>query len=310
MLAYCDEMTISALPQSRHNNQPAVHSPGEVLIGIVTRNRHGILPKAIESAQRQTYSRIQVAVLDDGSEDDTPQLRSRYPEVRWIRWEYSRGYLEARNHLMREYNADFYVSLDDDAWFINEDEISIAMQHMEMNPRVAAVAFDILSPDREKPTSRSEPRPTHMFIGCGHMLRTSAILECGFYVPAPGYYGSEEMDLCIRLLDRNWEIHFLPGVHVWHDKTTIARDISAQHRSGVCNDLAFAARRCPFPLVLGIIPTKLINHLRFAAKNHLLRSCLGGLRLFVSRVLYVLNSREPVRASTFVEFIRRSHKTR
>jgi hypothetical protein len=210
---------------------------------------------------------------------------------------------------MRDDDADFYLSLDDDAWFINEDEISIAVQHMEMNPKVAAVAFDILSPDRKKATLRSEPRPTHMFIGCGHILRISAVRECGFYVPGPGFYGSEEMDLCIRLLDRNWEIHLLPGVHIWHDKTTVARDIPAQHRSGVCNDLAFAARRCPFPLVLGIMPIKLINHVRFSARNHLLKPCLAGLGLFFSRVLDVLNSREPVRASTFVEFIRRSHKT-
>jgi hypothetical protein len=93
---------------------------------------------------------------------------------------------------------------------------------MEMNPKVAAVAFDILSPDRKKATLRSEPRPTHMFIDCGHILRISAVRECGFYVPGPGFYGSEEMDLCLRLLDRNWEIHFLPGVHIWHDKTTVA----------------------------------------------------------------------------------------
>src|ERR1700687_2478315 len=141
MLAHCDEMTIGALPQSQDSNRPAVHSPSEVLIGIVTRNRHGILPKAIESALRQRYSRVQVAVLDDGSEDDTPQLRSRYPEVRWIRWEHSRGYLEARNHLMREYDADFYVSLDDDAWFINDDEISSAVEQLRITPRVRHVAF-------------------------------------------------------------------------------------------------------------------------------------------------------------------------
>jgi GT2 family glycosyltransferase len=211
---------------------------------------------------------------------------------------------------MRESNADFYLSLDDDAWFMSDDEISIAAQHMESNPKVAAAAFDILSPDRNKSSSRSEPRPTHLFIGCGHMLRTSAIRECGFYAPGPGQYGAEETDLCIRLLDRNWEIQFLPGVHVWHDKTTIARDIPAQHRSGVCNDLAFAARRCPFPLVLGVIPVKLINHVRFAAKNHLLKPCLAGLGLFLSQLLFVFKSRNPVRASTFVDFIRRSHRPR
>ena len=306
-MVYRDETTVRAL--TAPDNPKAIHDSGEVLVGIVTRNRHRVLPKAIESALRQMYPRVRVAVLDDGSEDDTPQLRSRYPTVRWIRWEQSRGYLEGRNYLMRESNADFYLSLDDDAWFISDDEISIAVQDLEANPKVAAAAFDILSPDRERRDPRSEPQPTHQFVGCGHMLRTSAVRECGFYVPFPGYYGSEEMDLSVRLLDRNWEIHFLRGVHVWHDKTTIARDISAQHLSGVCNDLAFAARRCPFPLVLGIIPVKLMNHVRFAAKNHLLKPCLAGLKLFISRALFVLNSREPVRASTFVEFIRRSHKT-
>jgi GT2 family glycosyltransferase len=291
--------------ENRENNA-AANGSGEVLVGIVTRNRYKVVPKAIESALRQRYSRLRVAVLDDGSEDETPHLRSNYPEVRWTRWERSRGYMEARNFLMHDGDADYYLSLDDDAWFMNGDEISIAMQHMETNPKIGAVAFDILSPDREKASPRMEPRPTRVFVGCGHILRISAVRECGFYVPGPGLYGSEESDLCIRLLDRNWEIHFLPGVNIWHDKTTVARDIAAQHRSGVCNDLAFAARRCPFPLVLGIMPIKVINHVRFAARNHLVRPCLAGFGLFLNCALDVLNSREPVRASTFREFIRRS----
>ncbi|MCU1302813.1 MAG: hypothetical protein JWQ87_3097 [Candidatus Sulfotelmatobacter sp.] len=303
-------MTISSFVQNRDDSNAATRTSGRVLVGIVTRNRCGVLPKAIESALRQQYPRLQVTILDDGSEDDTPQLRSKYPRARWIRWERSRGHMEARNYLMRDSDADFYLSLDDDAWFINEDEISLAVQHMETNPKVAAVAFHILSPDRGKVTPRSEPRPTHMFIGCGHILRISAVRDCGLYLPAPGYYGSEEIDLCVRLLDRNWEIHFLPGVHIWHDKTNIARDISAQHRSGVCNDLTFAARRCPFPLVLGIMPLKLINQLRFSARNRLLKSCFEGVGLFFTHAMNIWGSREPVRASTFVEFIRRSHQSR
>lgn len=309
MLVYCDEMSISAL-QKRRGNHADSYGCGHVLIGIVTRNRRQVLPKAIESALRQGYPHIQVAVLDDGSEDETSQLRSRYPTVRWNHWGYSRGYLEARNYLMQDSVADFYISLDDDAWFINGDEVSIAVQHMAMNPKVAAGAFDILSSDRAEATPRSDPRPTHVFTGCGHILRTSAVRECGLYVPSPGQYGSEEMDLCIRLLDRNWEIHFLPGVHIWHDKTTVARDSAAQHRSGVCNDLAFAARRCPFPLVLGIMPVKLINHIRFSARKHLLKSCLAGFGLFFYRSLDVWRSRKPVRARTFLDFIYRSHRIR
>src|ERR1700686_5279446 len=138
MLGSSDQMTISTSVQKRDDNHAGARGFREVLVGIVTRNRCRLLPKAIESSLSQGYQQLLVAVLDDGSDDDTPQLRSKYPAVRWIRWEQSSGYLEARNYLMRDSDADFYFSLADDAWFLNGDEIVIAAQYMEMNPKVAA----------------------------------------------------------------------------------------------------------------------------------------------------------------------------
>ena len=86
---------------------------------------------------------------------------------------------------MRSSQADYYVSLDDDAWFVNSDAISVAIRHLDTNPRVAAVAFDILSPDRQRPAVRSRPGGVHMFIGCGHVVRMTAVREAGFYQPSP-----------------------------------------------------------------------------------------------------------------------------
>jgi GT2 family glycosyltransferase len=278
------------------------------LVGIVTHNRASILPKAIQSAFSQSYPNVEVAVLDDGSNDGTSALQSDFPAVQWHRWESSRGCLDARNHLMQTTSAEYYLSLDDDAWFLERDEVGVAIAYMEGNPRVGGVAFDILSPDRPKPTARSAPRPTSMFIGCGHVVRISALKECGFYAPSPGLYGSEEKDLCLRLLDAHWDIHQLPGVHVWHDKTVIARDQAAQHRSGVCNDLVFALRRCPVPLMLAILPVKVLSHLRFAFRSHLLRPCVEGFGLFLSHALAVWQSRNPVRPGTFAEFLWRSRE--
>src|SRR5258708_14237305 len=153
---------------------------------------------------------------------------------------------------------------------------------------------------------RSAPRPPSMFIGCGHVVRISALREAGFYTPSPGYYGSEEKDLCLRFLDRDWYVYLLPGVHVWHDKTVVARDQAAQHRSGVCNDLAFALRRCPLPIMLIVLPAKVLSHLRFAVGRGLFRSCVAGFGLFFGHAWAVWNSRNPVRATTFEDFVRRS----
>src|SRR2546430_12081081 len=139
-----------------------------VLVGIVTHNRAGILRKAIHSALSQNYPNVVVAVLDDGSDDGTSALQSDFPGVRWYRCESQQGYLEARNQLMRTARADYYLSLDDDAWFVSDDEITVAIEYLEATPTVAAIAFDILSPDRPHRALRSEPHSTSMFIGCGH----------------------------------------------------------------------------------------------------------------------------------------------
>ncbi|MGD1094126.1 MAG: glycosyltransferase [Bryobacteraceae bacterium] len=281
---------------------------GSVLVGIVTRNRAAILPIAIRSALSQSYEDLCITVLNDGSSDGTSALRSQFPEVEWLNWESPRGLIAARNQLMQTTEAEYYLSLDDDAWFLTGDEISVAIQHLQRNRTLAAVALDILTPERGSSAARSAARPVAAFIGCGHVLRMSAVREAGFYVSSPGLYGSEEKDLCLRLLDRNWDIHLLPGVHVWHDKTSVARNQPAQHCSGVCNDLVVALRRCPFPLALGVLPIKILNHLRFSVTHGLTKPCIDGLGLFFSKAPALLSSRGPVRSATFTKYVRRTHQ--
>src|SRR5258705_12529194 len=182
----------------------------------------------------------------------------------------------------------------------------LGVELMERRSEVAALACDILSADRPAALDRLQPVRTHTFIGCGHLLRLSAVREVGYYTPNPGFYGAEEKDLCVQLLDRHYEILFLPGVHVWHDKSTQARDLEAQHRSGVCNDFVFALRRCPLPMALWLIPGKVVSHLRFAVTNDLLRPCLKGMAMFCAALPSVALTRKPVSSTAFHEYLRRS----
>jgi GT2 family glycosyltransferase len=206
--------------------------------------------------------------------------------------------------MMRSFEGEYYVSLDDDAWFLGTDELRIAIDYLESHATVGAVAFDILSPDRPQPQARSSPVPVSSFIGCGHVLRLAALRKIGYYEPNPGRYGGEEKDLCLRLLDAGWETHLLPGVHVWHEKTPLARDLPAQHRSGVCNDLCFALRRCPAPWLALVIPYKIVRHLAFSATHGLLLPGLAGIGQFFANVLAVWKSRAPVSLESFLRFAR------
>ena len=277
-----------------------------VLVGITTRNRAPILPKAIASALAQQYPALEIAVLDDGSTDDTPALRGKNPLVRWQRHEQSHGYMESRNELMRNTAAIYYVSLDDDAWFLHGDEIALAVSHLESHPNLAAVAFDILSPDRPTEVPRSAAVPVSLFIGCGHMVRLSAVQGVGYYAPTPGTYGSEEKDLALRLADRGLTIDLLPGVHVWHDKAWTGRDWYPLHRSGVCNELYMTVRRCPLPDALLVLPLKLLSFLWFWIRRpSYFPAGLAGVGQFVSNLGAAFRSRQPVRRATFWNFSRR-----
>ena len=198
-----------------------------VVVGLATHNRADVLRKAIGSALDQSFAPLRVAVIDDASSDETPSLRHEFKSVSWERWEQGHGYVRARNQMMLTAAENYYVSLDDDSWFIKGDEIAIAVDFLERHRQVAAVAFDILSPDRPNQISRGAQRLVATFIGCGHLLRLSVVKELGGYAEFPGAYGVEEKDLCLRLIDAGYQIVKLDGVHVWHDKSGLARDIPA-----------------------------------------------------------------------------------
>jgi glycosyltransferase involved in cell wall biosynthesis len=287
----------------------AANAPS-VLVGIVTRNRAATLPRAIASVLAQQHSVIKLAVVDDDSTDDTSRLAERFPNLAWMHCSPRRGYMAARNYWMGLSGFDYFVSLDDDAWFLRGDEISLAIVVLEERPGVAAVAFDILSPDRPDQTPRGEPRATAMFIGCGHVVRLSAIRSVGGYESTPGDYGGEEKDLCLRLLDAGHEIVLLPGVHVWHDKSLIGRVIPEQHRSGVCNDLVMTIRRTPRTLLPFALMSKIWRHFAFASMHGLIQPCLAGFYLFARSLPSIWPSRRPVRAVTLSKFFRLSRQSR
>lgn len=252
----------------------------KVTIGITTKNRAAILPKAIQSALDQSYANKEIVLFNDGSTDDTAMLKSSFPQVRWIDQPKSIGLLGARNIMMQESDSDFFVSLDDDAWFLEGDEIALAVEAMKTDSKLAAIAFDILQPDtrRFQKVARTSAIPTNIFIGCGHLLRLSAVREAGYYVPFPLRYGHEEKDLGIRLIDLGYHISFLPGVHVWHEYTSLSRNIVEQNHSFVVNDLIFSYRRVPTIYLIPVLGRKMWKKLVGREKEN--TGALPALRAF------------------------------
>src|SRR5882724_3232103 len=76
-------------------------------------NQGHFLTDAIESVLGQTYSRVEVIVVDDGSTDATSNIASAYRDVRYVRQE-NQGLARARNRGLRGTVGECVVFLDSD----------------------------------------------------------------------------------------------------------------------------------------------------------------------------------------------------
>src|ERR1700761_1233269 len=105
------------------NNTPLVS------IIIPTYNRAGLIRSAINSALQQTYTNIQVIVIDDGSTDDTAGVIKDYPQVEYIVQEHA-GQAAARNNGLKHSKGTYVASLDsDDEW--NADFLARCVSKLE-----------------------------------------------------------------------------------------------------------------------------------------------------------------------------------
>ena len=86
---------------------------GAVSVIIPCYNQAQFLPDALKSALAQTYRKMEVVVVDDGSPDTTAEVVARYPGARCVRQE-NRGVAEARNAGFRASSGEYVLFLDAD----------------------------------------------------------------------------------------------------------------------------------------------------------------------------------------------------
>lgn len=94
---------------------------------IPTYNRADTICAAIESVLRQTYARIELIVVDDGSSDHTPQILANYGDKIQVIRQPNAGPSAARNRGIDAANGEIVAFLDsDDTWLPTKVEQQVA----------------------------------------------------------------------------------------------------------------------------------------------------------------------------------------
>jgi glycosyltransferase involved in cell wall biosynthesis len=111
LLEQLDERVKHASTERAYDMHPCVS------VIIPSYNSAAYLPRAIESALAQTYTDLEIIVVDDGSTDNTPAVVRPYLDrIRYIR-QANKGLPGARNAGIRASQSEFIALLDaDDAW--------------------------------------------------------------------------------------------------------------------------------------------------------------------------------------------------
>ena len=210
----------------------------KVSILISTKNRCGDLLLTLSKIKHLLNQNVTCVVFDDGSTDETSEkVKSNFPQVTLLRNQTSKGYIYCRNKMLNETDADFAISLDDDAHFLTENPIEIITEYFAKNPNCGLIATRIFwSKTAPENTNDNEiPQKVKSYVGCGHVWRMKAWRDIPNYPEWFQFYGEENF-ASFQLFKTKWEIQYVPELLVLHR-------VDLKERTKSNNDFAFRYRR-------------------------------------------------------------------
>lgn len=113
----------------------------KVSVIIPTFNRARFLPDAIESVLNQTYTSLEIIVIDDGSTDDTKAVIEPYLDrVQYVQIQHG-GISHARNEGLKRASGDYVCFLDsDDRYYAYKIEMQVTI--MQKYPDIGLVCSE------------------------------------------------------------------------------------------------------------------------------------------------------------------------
>lgn len=222
-----------------------------VSVIIPAYNAAAFIAKTLASIRTQTYPRIEVLVVDDGSKDSTPEIvrevSQKDTRIRLLQ-QSNAGVAAARNLGIQHAKGEFIAPIDaDDLWHPKTIE-KIVAQFQAGGPEVGVVyAWSVDIDELDRPTGGFHAADVngnvyktlvcHNFLGnaSSTLIRKACLDRIGGYdrqLKARGAQGCEDWDLYLRLADC-YEFEVVPEFLVSYRKVTggLSHDFRQMARS-------------------------------------------------------------------------------
>jgi glycosyltransferase involved in cell wall biosynthesis len=191
-------------------------SPNDLVSVIIPScNKGPFLAEAIDSVLEQTYTPLEVIVVDDGSTDDTPDVARRDPGIRYLRQKNS-GVSAARNAGLHASKGTYMIFLDADDRLLPH-AVAAGVDSLEAHPECvfASGHVQLISADAAFVSAPKDPcvREEHfkVFLTHNYIWTPSAVIFRASVVRAVAGYatsrsGAADWELYLRI-SRTLPVH-------------------------------------------------------------------------------------------------------
>jgi len=209
----------------------AVQNP-LVSIVIANRNRQDDLRRALQSIREQTYQKIEVIVVDDGSTDGAPDMvQKEFPDVLVLKLGGSgSGACRTFNVGLRAAAGELVAMLDNDAT-IEPGWVALTVDRFRARPRLGAAATRIINEYKGFfqydydywPMYHDRPEyPIYTFRGCGCTIRRELLDRVGLF-PEEFFIYMNEDDLSARIWGAGYDIIYFDDLVTHHHPSKVQR---------------------------------------------------------------------------------------
>jgi len=229
----------------------------EPLLSIVIPNWNGkhFLQTCLDSLQRQTYTSIEIIIVDNASQDGSQAfILEHYPHVNLIELPENRGFTGACNAGMEAAKGEFIALLNNDTE-VDENWASAIVDAFEHHPEVGIVASKMLLFDRRDHIhtagdyftldgragnrgvwQRDEGQfddEEYVFSACGGAsIYRKVLLEQVGLLDEDFFFSLEDIDLAWRAQLVGWRCLYTPAAIVYHHLSATGGGVTASFHDG------------------------------------------------------------------------------
>lgn len=262
---------------------------------VLNFNRKDLVRRVLRSLERQEPAPGEIIAVDNGSQDGSAAvIREEFPRVKLIALQENQG-IRGRNIGFAAAKGAVILSLDNDIELIDPGSLRRMVERFDADPRVAALSLKICEPETGSdytPTHWWHPLPrerfqdrefvTDHFNEAAVAFRSDVLGQAGYYYEEL-YWGGEEWDLALGIMNLGYEIRYFPEP-VLHlaPRGNLNEQADPRNALLIRNRCWIALRRLP-PLaaarfVLPRLALWFIRSLRYGYAHHYLRGTLDLVR--------------------------------